>query len=368
MAKKTQYYSLEKIDSKNCIYNVIFGERSNGKTFAVQEKGFCNFVHHGKQMALIRRFAEDYTGKRGSATFEALVNAGVVARETNGEWTDIFYQSSRWYLAKWDEKLNKRIVMDKPFCYAFSLSAGEHDKSTSYPDVTTILFDEFLTRRFYIPNEFVEFMNILSTIIRQRDDVKIYMCGNTVNQFCPYFDEMGLTNILNMKKGDIDIYEYGQSELRVAVEYAEGFTKGKKSDKYFAFDNPKLSMITGGAWEIALYPHLPIKYKQQDIRFVYFIYFSKNLLQCEIVRKDGLDFTFIHRKTTDLKQVKRDLIYSTEYSGLPNWSRRITAPRNSKERKIYQYFKDEKIFYQDNTVGEVVRNYLIWSKTDGGIT
>ena len=29
------YYSLQKILKKNAVYNVIFGERSNGKTYSV---------------------------------------------------------------------------------------------------------------------------------------------------------------------------------------------------------------------------------------------------------------------------------------------------------------------------------------------
>ena len=32
-------------------------------------------------------------------------------------------------------------------------------------------------------------------------------------------------------------------------------------DVYFAFNNPKLQMITSGAWEMAIYPHNKVKYK-----------------------------------------------------------------------------------------------------------
>src|SRR5699024_5250425 len=124
----------------------------------------------------------------------------------------------------------------------------EHDKSTAYPKVKTIFFDEFLTRQYYLPDEFVTFMNVVSTIVRQRDDVIIFMCGNTVNQYCPYFTEMGLTHVKEMNKGVIEVYKYGESRLKVAVEYADSISKsGKPSDVYFAFDNPNLQMITGGA-------------------------------------------------------------------------------------------------------------------------
>ena len=70
----------------------------------------------------------------------------------------------------------------------------------------------------------------------------------------------------------IDLYTYGESNLRVAVEYSQGIKKeSKKSNKYFAFDNPKLQMITNGKWEIDIYPHLPHKYKPKDIKFIYYI-------------------------------------------------------------------------------------------------
>ena len=58
-----------------------------------------------------------------------------------------------------------------------------------------ILFDEFITRSMYLPDEFVIFTNVLSTIIRDRNNVKIFMCGNTVNKYCPYYKEMGLNNV-----------------------------------------------------------------------------------------------------------------------------------------------------------------------------
>lgn len=366
---QNKYYRTDRIRKEKAQYNVIIGERSNGKTYSVEDYALEKHGRTGEQLALIRRFSEDFVGKRGQQMFTALVQNGLVSKYTNGKWTDIHYQSSRWYLAKWDEKGEKKIVNNEPFCYAFSLNSNEHDKSTSYPNITTVLFDEFITRKGYIPNEFIEFQNTLSTIIRDRDNVEIFMCGNTVNQFCPYFDEMGLTNVLKMKKGAIDVYTYGQSGLKVAVEYCDTSEKrkGKKSDKYFAFDNPKLNMITKGDWEIALYPHLPNKYTNKDIMFTYFIEFYNNILQCEIIgTKDGY-FTYIHRKTTPFKYLDKDLIFSQEYSPLPNWRRKLTKPIDDIGKRVYKFFVEDKVFYQDNNIGEIVRNYLMWSNTDKGI-
>lgn len=352
-----RYYNLKAILSKKAQYNMIFGERSNGKTYAVLVYGIEQYAKTGKQLAIIRRWRDDFVGKRGATMFDAIVANGEIPRLTKGEWTGVYYYGSRWFLCRFEG--DKRICDETPFAYGFALTSMEHDKSTSYPNVTTICFDEFISRNAYLPDEFVLFMNVVSTIVRQRKDVKIFMLGNTVNKFCPYFDEMGIKHIKKMVPGAIDIYRYGDSELLVAVEYVKPNKQGKESDLYFAFDNPKLSMITGGAWEIDVYPHCPMKYKPKDIVFNYFIVFAGEVLHCEIVCVDDVSFTFIHRKTTPLDYDK-DFIYDTGYSPRPNIKRNITKPRTEIEKKITEYYLRDKVFYSDNDVGEIVRNYLMW--------
>ena len=363
--QKQQYYNLAPILSEGAHYNLIIGERSNGKTYAVLKYILRLYVLKKYQAALLRRMQEDFIGKRGASLFNPLVDNNEIARITKGEYTSVYYYASRWYLCRYEEtsKGYERVVDESPFMYGFAISQMEHEKGNGYPLIKTIVYDEFITRMGYLRDEFVLFMNTLSTIIRSRDDVKIFMLGNTVNKYCPYFDEMGLRHIREMKQGEIDVYQLKHTSgkiLKVAVEYCKPFEQGKKSDFYFAFDNQKLEMITNGIWEIDIYPHCPHKYKPKDILFTYFIEFDHNLLQCEVVQTDGTSFTFIHRKTTPLKNPDAELIYSPRFDARPNWRRKITNPRLNIERRIAEYYRTDKVFYQDNEVGEVVRNYLIW--------
>lgn len=355
----SKFYSLDGILSKNCQYNLIIGERSNGKTYSTLLYGIKKFLKNGEQMAYIRRWKEDYRGKRATQMFAGHVENGVIAKLTDGEYDRIKYNAGKWYLAKYDSELDKVITQEEPFCFAFALSDMEHDKSTSYPLITTIVFDEFLTRSYYLPEEFVIFMNVLSTIIRHRDNVKIFMLGNTVNKYSPYFKEMGLRHVPEMEIGKIDIYSYGESKLKVAVERCKSPNKkGKKSDVYFAFDNPSLNMITGGAWEINIYPHCPRKYKPKDIIFTFFINFNDELLQCEIIQLSDCCFLYIHRKTTPIQDEDNDIIFSENYDVRPNHFRNLRKGNSNIEKRISQFFINDKVFYQDNEVGEVVRNYL----------
>lgn len=363
--EELKYYSLDEILKRKAQYNVIFGERSNGKTYSVLLHGLKNFVKNGKQLAIVRRYDDDIKAGKADSFFDAIVSNGEVEKLTKGKYTGVSYYNRRFYLSYHDENIDKDVRDNRPFAYTFAINTATRYKSTSYPDITTICFDEFLDRKFYLPNEFPDFMSIISTIVRSRNDVTIFMLGNTVNKHCPYFTEMGLTNIQNMRQGAIEVYKYGTSGLKVAVEYCSNLNKNKPSDVYFAFNNPKLQMITGGVWEMAMYPHCPVKYLPKHVVMEYFIVFDGNTLHCEIVDTGTDNFTFIHRKTTPIQDEKNDIIYSLEYSSLPNHVRRITKNTTKKWQKmIAQYFIDDRVFYQDNEVGEIVRNYVMASVSD----
>lgn len=362
--REPEHYSLDAIKKYGADYNLIIGERSNGKTYACLSEVIGQYAENGTQGALIRRFKEDFRGKRGADLFGPLVANGVVESATDGRWTDVYYYSSRWYLCRYDTGANgdvSRVSDQSPFMYAFALIDMEHDKGTRYPGIKTVIFDEFITRRAYLADEFILFMNCLSTIIGERANAKIYMLGNTVNKYCPYFSEMGLRHIRKQKQGTIDLYRMGDTGLKIAVEYCAATEKhSKKSNKYFAFDNQKVQMITHGIWELEIYPHCPMRYEPADVAFMFFIVFDGDVLQCELVSRDGSAFIFIHRKTSELKAPDRDVIYSTRIDVRPNWKTNLLKDRSKVGAMVNDFLKREKVFYQDNEVGEIVRNYLIW--------
>lgn len=370
--QKYKYYRLTRIKKHNCQYNVIFGERSSGKTYAVKEEILKNYFKNKKQGAIVRRWDDDLRGVRGSVMFDDQTE--LIKRLSNGRWTGVIYQSRRWYLSRYDIDTGKVEKDDEPFCYGFGLNVMEHDKSTSYPNIETIMFDEFLTRGHYLNDEFVIFMNVISTIARLRKDIKIYMLGNTVNKYCPYFVEMGLTNVKNMEKGNIDVYTYGESALKVAVEYTGSNSETKESNVLFAFNNPKLHMISHGSWEIDIYPHLPILYRPKDVCFSFFVEFDGETIQGDVVQS-GFErygnaqkrevqthpFIYFHNKTTDIKHPDKDYIYSCTVSNLPNWHRHLMKPTDKVGERIKKLMVEEYAFYQTNEIGEVINNYIKWS-------
>lgn len=361
--KKQQYYDLKPILAKNCLYNVIFSGRSNGKTYAIIAYALEQYFKTGAVLAVIRRWDEDFIGVNSARTMYNTLEVNgkgenVIRKLSDGHFDSVEYYAGRFYLAYYDEEKGKKVRTDKIIAYAFSLTQHEHYKSGSFPDVKYIFFDEFMTKGRYLNDEFILFQNICSTIIRQRDDVVIFMAGNTISTYNPYFGEMGLYNAKTMAQGTIDVYTYGDSGLTCAVEFANMPTKTNKSNKYFAFKNAKLKMITSGAWEIGVYPHKPCKILPRDIMFIFFVKFNDYLLQCEVCSCNGKNFIYVHLKSTELKDPERDLIYSLEPDPRQNYSSNFLLPRNGTEKKILQLYRTEKIFYQSNEIGDLFNSYI----------
>ena len=175
---------------------------------------------------------------------------------------------------------------------------------------------------------------------------------------------MGLKHVFQQKPGTIDTYSYTKAgqEMLIAVEYTKNLA-AKKSDKYFIFDNPKMDMITGGAWELAIYPHLFEKYKPMQIMYTFFISYRDNILQCEIIEGSGGFFTYVHRKTSALQDREEDLVYSPEPTGRNNWKVDITRPEYPIEQKIVGMIRQERVCFQDNEIGEVFNDYLKWCRS-----
>ena len=365
---KFKYYDIHELVNQypNAYYYLVIGERSNGKTYSALTYALERYFKYGEQFAYIRRWGEDIKKKQLSNLFSGHIENGLVDKLSEGGWSGVDYTGSKFRLVRAKNEQGEAEYSEDPIGFAFDLNSMEHYKSISFPKITTVIFDEFLSRQAYLPNEFLLFTNALSTIVRLRTNVKIFMLGNTVNKYCPYFAEMGLTHVKEQKQGTIDQYHYADTDLEVVVEYCESSHKrgGKSSDVYFAFDNPQLQMITKGSWEIAIYPHLPDRYKPKEIVAQFFVDFDNELLHGNIIAKDNMaPFVFLHRKTTEIKS-DTDIVYGQRPDANPYHRVGIRPYKDKISQFIKKCFMENRIFYSENEVGEIFRNYLLWADNE----
>lgn len=356
--EKSQYYDIGPIDATNAVYRMIIGQRSNGKTYSVCRHMVEDYFKKGNRSAYIRRWDEDIQPKHIGSLFNPHIP--LIMELSEGKYNGIFYRAKEFHFCFYDEDGKVQDKDPEAFCITASINTAEHTKGQDRGEIKLILFDEFMTRIGYLNNEFVQYCNLLSSLIRDRNDTIIYMCANTVNRYCPYFEEMGLKDIENMPQGEVYVYTYGNSDLTVAVEYCDPVKATEKvASKYFAFDNPQLQMITSGAWELQFYPRAPYKILDNDIKYKFFIEFGNNMLCGNIVQKKEDLFIFIHQQTKDVEIKPTDVFYTDEFTTSICHVRFLKDQPTELHKLIFQLFAKKAVCFSTNEVGEIVRNWLM---------
>lgn len=358
-----EFYDITPIDNTNAVYRMIIGQRSNGKTYSVCKHIIENYINKGERAAYIRRWDEDIQPKNISSLFAP--HYDLIKELTNDEYNFVFYRAKEFHFCYINEE--GEMVRKDPtaFCISASINTAEHTKGQDRGEVQLILFDEFATRSGYLQNEFVLFCNLLSSLIRNRDNTIIYMLANTVNRYCPYFSEMGLKDVNQMPQGQISVYTYNNANLTVAVEYCDPVRATEKvASKYFAFDNPQLEMITTGAWELMFYPRPPYKIYEEDILAKFYIQFGEQLLCGEIIhpvnKKNCKDlFIFIHPQTKDIEIDDLTPLYSDNFSTSVCHVRFLKDQPTELHKLIAQLFIKKSVCFNSNETGEIIRNWLI---------
>ena len=102
-----------------------------------------------------------------------------------------------------------------------TLSTQIIEKSTPYPDVSLIIFEEFLidpcSSYRYITNEVETFLEAYSTIARDRD-VRVLFLANNISMYNPYFLYFGLhlndgETKCRVKNGDVILLKVNSDEF-----------------------------------------------------------------------------------------------------------------------------------------------------------
>ena len=241
MAKKksNSFYSSDKIDryDDTVKYRVIIGQRSNGKTYCIKKKIIEMLAtDRTAQFAYIRRMQSHVSYQRLNDLFADISDYCI---EMLGD-TISYTVNDGFFLTH--DKDRRRLG------YKFSIEKSELDRGIAFPNVKLIFLDEFMSIDGYFINEVDRFKSILSTIIRGRDDVTVYMVANTINEICPYFDWLRIP-IKKLKQGQVYYIEH-RNGLKAVIEWCIDTEVIKaNASKYFGTDDNGSEMILNGEWE-----------------------------------------------------------------------------------------------------------------------
>lgn len=143
MARTQIHYNLDNIDKENANYNLIYGEKSNGKSYQVKhKKGVCKYLDTNRRFILMRRWESDLT----SAWVESYFNDVDIQKLTNNRYNCITKFRNELYLSILDENYKKK--RGEKIGYAIPISLEQRYSGASFLDVDDIIVEEFMSRRY----------------------------------------------------------------------------------------------------------------------------------------------------------------------------------------------------------------------------
>lgn len=164
------YYNYSKIISYSALLNILIGSRGVGKTYGASKLVVEDFLKRGNEFVYLRRYKTELQ-KSLPKFFKALI--------ANEEFKDHTLEV----------KGNTFLIDDKIAGYGVTLSTAQQLKSSNFPNVKTIIFDEFLIETgqgHYISNEVESFLGLIESIGRTRK-IRVFMLANAVTETNPYF-------------------------------------------------------------------------------------------------------------------------------------------------------------------------------------
>ena len=209
------FYNYQRILSYNALLNFIIGERGVGKSYGAKKYVAQRFIKKHKQFVYLRRYKTELK--------QAMMKNG----------NPIFFDQIKNDKSMKDHILsnkNDTMYIDGKLCgYAMPLSVANILKSSSYEEVDTIIFDEFIIDKgnyHYLQNEVIQLLDVIETVARLRD-IRVLFLGNAISITNPYFTFFNLSLPYN---SDIKTFKDGL----IVVNYIKNlkYREVKKSTRF----------------------------------------------------------------------------------------------------------------------------------------
>lgn len=227
------YWNIGKTLTHNRLINVIVGNRGGGKTYGAKKKAIDNFIEKGERFVYVRRYEKDIKKALDKSAF---------FRDIYARYPDYQFKSDMQYLyirEKPDDP-NEKWTEDDIAGYAFVLSTANNLKSVSYPDVTLMIYDEFLLDKgmqHYLNDEPVALLNLYETIARpgtEHPRVILFMLANAITITNPYFLYWDLKMPTRKDKNGKWIWKHPTRPILVEDVKNEAFIERKKQTEFGA--------------------------------------------------------------------------------------------------------------------------------------
>ena len=348
-------------------WNVFMSERSNGKTTNVLLLGMIMNNEYGTTIEYIRMRESMIAPKNSKNIFDTIIQHDYISKITKGAWNSVTYNSKRWYYCKRDE--NGEIIekCNTHFMAMLSIDKQEDYKSSyNAPYGDWIVLDEFIGT--YTPlNAFIEFNQLVKTIIRERQSAYITLLANTINTEHLFFEELEIMEQTRLlERGEKQLLQSERGTYVNVVIFNSLISEKKERNivnkLYFGWRNPLMSGITGSdTWSISNYQHEPNLTDIKVIASNIYILHNNILIRLEL-RKSSEIPIYVHCYRAN--KIKDDSIIFTLGDIIDN--RYVYGLGHNKLHKmIWNLYKRNLFFYRTNMVGNLVNDFYTNVKKGG---
>lgn len=362
------YYTLDNILEIDANYNIILGERSNGKSFAVKYHCIEDFFNKGLKFILLRRFDYETKGRKALAIKTYFDDVNIqdlkIADEYKQKYDCIQIYGSGIYMAHEEEtETSFKVKRDIQIGSVVDLSTSMSIKSMVGNQYGNIIYEEFITKGRYLDNEPSLLQDFVSTIARRRK-ISVWLIGNTISRMCPYFNEWQLSHIPQQKQGTIDVYDMKTKDIdengepidiivKIAVELAQHATHSVSK----MFFGTKSQAIITGAWETDEYPKLPYEYEKYDTIYAVTFCLDNMKYRCELVQSKVETDKHMLAYVVPCRRITTERIIQLDFDVSPMITDKFYEVTQG-DKILKQLLKKHKIVYSDNLTGQEFQNIL----------
>lgn len=221
---KNKYYSLTRLFSHNAYFNICMSGRGQGKTFSGKKFMLDNYIKKNKQSAYMRRTVAELD-----------------------DCKDTFFKDIAPYYPDHELKVEgyEGYIDGEVAIYFVAVSNSGNKKSTPYPDVNFILFDEYIPTKSthsgrFLKNEMILLLDMIETIFRDRETngeiQKVLFLSNSVSYVCPLFSFFDIEPSPGVRfqrfKNNLIVLELFESKAFVEEKKNSSFGKLIQGTKY----------------------------------------------------------------------------------------------------------------------------------------
>ena len=226
---ESMFWNARKTLTHNMLINVIVGNRGGGKSYGAKQWAIENFMKSKEQFGYIRRYKEDLK--------EPMIQ---FFKDIEGRYPDWEFKvdSKYFYIRLKPEDPKTKWTEDDIAGYGFVLSTASNKKSISYPNITTLIYDEFLLdkgNQMYLSDEPLKLLNLYETVARpgtQHPRVVLFMLANALSITNPYFLFWDLRMPEKQDKNGKYIWKHPTRPILVEDVRNEKFIDSKRNTEF----------------------------------------------------------------------------------------------------------------------------------------